>query len=411
MRKLRGWLGRATLTLVVAGCSPEASSNTSTNAEQATFVELLETNYQAVVDGKNTDLFTIANSRGYFAKITNLGAKVEQLIVPDKMGVLGDVVLGYDTIATVQTGQPSMGAFMGRYANRIGGGTFTLEGQTYTMTANEADPKNNLLHGGAKGGRFRVYDAVQLSSAAVQMTLTYADAEDADAANGITGYPGTLQVSVTYTMTEQDELLVEYSATAVDKPTVANFTSHPFFNLGNDPAAPVLDHVVSINADKVLEINDRLLPTGLLRDVTNTPMDFRTAKPLRQDYQADYDLLKLVGGGGAGIAGGFDNHFAINKATPGEYSLAATAYDPGSGRRMEVWSTEPGLQLFTGNGLAGMVPRDVGKGNVPYLQYTGFCLEPSHYPDSPNQPGFPSTVITPGTPYVGKIAFKFSVAP
>lgn len=412
MRKRALLVVGSVLALVMVSCGADSTEPTSSsNAANTAFVELLASNFQSVTDGKSTDLYTIRNSHGSFAKITNLGAKIEQIAVPDRSGTLGDVVLGYETLEAVKTGQPSMGAFMGRYANRIGGGTFTLDGQTYTMAMNEADPKNNVLHGGAMGGRFRVYDAMQLSDSAVQMTLTYADSEDADAANGITGFPGTVRISVTYSMSEQDELVVEYTATALDKATVVNLTSHPFFNLSNDPTASVLDHVVSVNADSVLEVNDRLLPTGTLRDVTGTPMDFRAGKPLRQDYQADYDLLKLVGGGGAGIASGYDHHFALNKAAPDEYSLAASAYDPTSGRKLEVWSTEVGVQLFTGNGLAGQVPRDVGKGGVAYMQHTGFCLEPSHFPDSPNQPSFPSTVVTPEKPYTGKIAFKFSVMP
>jgi aldose 1-epimerase len=374
----------------------------------AAYVALKRENFQSVIDGKNTDLYSIKNSKGMFVKITNLGAKIEQLVVPDKNGVLGDVVLGYETVDTVKNGQGSMGAFIGRYANRIGGGTFALDGNTYTIAINE-DATKNLLHGGAKGGRFRVYDATQLSDSAVQMSLTYLDAEDADPAKNMTGFPGTLEVKVVYSVTETNELRVEYSAKALDKKTVINFTSHSFFNLSNTPTATILDHVITVNADKVLEINDRLLPTGVLRDVTSTPMDFRTAKTFKQDYQTPYDLLNLVGGGGAGVAGGYDNHYALNKSAPGEFSFAASAYEPISGRLMEVWSTEPGMQLFTGTNLIGQVPRDVGKGNVTYQKYYGFCMEPSHFPDSPNQPSFPSTTLGPNETYEGKIVYKFSV--
>lgn len=378
-------------------------------AFNAAYVELQRENFQSVIDGKNTDLYTIRNHRGMFVKITNLGAKVEQIVVPDRNGVFGDVVLGYDSIDGVRNGQGSMGAFIGRYANRIGGGTFSLDGVTYTIAINEAAPKNNVLHGGAKGGRFRVYDARQISDSRVEMSLTYLDAEDADATNGITGFPGTLEVRVQYSVTESNELRVSYSAKALDKKTVANFTSHSFFNLGNDPTATVLNHVIQLNADRVLESNDRLLPTGALRDVTGTPMDFRTPKPFAHDYQADYDLLNLVGGGGAGIAGGYDNHYALNEDEPGELTFAASAYEPLAGRVMQVWSTEPGTQLFTGQNLTGQAPRDVGKGGVLYQKYYGFCIEPSHFPDSPNQPDFPSTVISPGETYRGKIVYKFGV--
>ena len=373
------------------------------------YVELRRENFQSQIDGKQTDLYTIKNHHGMFVKITNLGAKIEQLVVPDRDCVWGDVVLGYETIGTVQNGQPSMGAFIGRYANRIGSGTFALDGISYSIAINEAAPKNNLLHGGAKGGRFRVYDATQRSDSQVAMSLTYVDAEDANPAQGFTGFPGTLRVNVVYTVTDDNELRVSYSAKALDKKTVVNLTSHSFFNLGNTPTVPILNHVITVNADKVLEITDRLLPTGVLRDVSHTPMDFRKPKTFAQDYQANYDLLNLVGGGGTGIAGGYDNHYALNKSAKGKLTHAATAYEPTSGRVMEVWSTEPGMQLFTGQNLTGQTPRDVGKGGTLYQQYYGFAMEPSHFPDSPNQPSFPSTTLAAGEEYEGKIVYKFDV--
>jgi len=379
------------------------------------YVELDRAKFQSTVDGKATDLYTIKNSKGAFAKITNLGAKFEQIVVPDRNGVFGDVILGYETIDQVKNGQGSMGAFVGRYANRIGGGTFTLGGTTYTIEVNEG-PSNNLLHGGAKGSRFRVFDATQLSASSVTMTLTFEDAEDAkvgaDGGPSYTGFPGKVEMSVTYSITEANEIHVDYAAKSLDsKRTVINMTTHSFFNLGNDPTVTILDHVVKVNADKVLAINSRLLPTGELRDVTGTPMDFRAAKPFRQDYNKNYDLLNLVGGGGAGVAGGYDNHYALNRTTPSGLELAASAYEPVSGRKMEVWSTEPGMQLFTGTNLTGQVPRDVGKAGVAYQKYYGFCMEPSHFPDSPNQPTFPSTELAAGATYTGSIHYKFSVGP
>jgi aldose 1-epimerase len=210
-------------------------------------------------------------------------------------------------------------------------------------------------------------------------------------------------------VTENNELRIEYSAKTLDKKTVINFTGHSFFNLGNSPTEPILNHVIKVNAGRVLEITDRLLPTGVLRDVTGTPMDFRAAKPFTPDYQVNYDLLNLVGGGGAGVAGGYDNHYALNKKREGEFAFAASAYEPISGRVMQVWSTEPGMQLFTGQNLTGQTPRDVGKGGVLYQKYYGFCMEPSHFPDSPNQPSFPSTVLSPNEMYRGKIVYKFDV--
>lgn len=388
----------------------EASFDPDAPRFNPAYVELERENFVGVIDGQDTDLYTIKNGQGMFAKITNLGAKIEQLVVPDHEGTFGDVVLGYETIDAVKDGQPSMGAFIGRYANRIADGSFTLDGATYTVAVNEAAPKNNLLHGGAKGGRFRVYEANQLSDSSVQMSLTYADAEDADPANGISGFPGTVEVKVTYSVTENNEFHIEYSARSLDKPTVINLTSHSFFNLGNTPTTPILDHIITVNADQVLEINDRLLPTGVLRDVSGTPMDFRSSQTFGARYQADYDLLNLAGGGGAGVAGGYDHHYVLNQTTAGKLSLAATAVEPLSGRTMEVWTTEPGIQLFTGQNLIGQAPRDVGKGQVTYQMYYGFCMEPSHFPDSPHQATFPSTTLQPNEVYEGQIVYKFKVA-
>lgn len=381
------------------------------------YAELKRANFQKVVDGKNVDLFTIANSKGMFAKITNYGAKIEQVIVPDRNGVFGDVVLGYDTIDGVVGGQASMGACIGRYANRIGGGTFILDGVTYLVPINESTPapRNNTLHGGPMSSRVRVFDAVQLSQSSVQMTLVFQDAEDASLVTATTpgtkGFPGTLSLKVVYTVSEQNELQVEYSGTT-DKKTVVNFTSHPFFNLSNTPGSSILDHQFTVNASKVLDMNASLLPTGTELDLTvaaNAPMDFRVAKTFRQDYQTDYPLLNTVAGGGvAGVAGGYDNHYVLDKtADAGSLTFAARAYEPVSGRTLEVWSTEPGIQLFSGNNLAGQSPRDLGKGGVLYQRYTGFALEPSHFPDSPNQPSFPSTVLDAGQTYQGEIVFKF----
>ncbi len=394
---------------LVACGSDSKPSEAATPRFNAAYVELKRESFQSTIDGKATDLFTIKNSRGMFAKVTNLGAKFEQIVVPDRDGTFGDVVLGYESIDAVKNGQPSMGAFIGRYANRIAGGTFSIDGVAYSVTVNEAAPRNNVLHGGAKGGRFRVYDATQVSEASVQMSVSYLDAEDADAANGITGFPGSLQVTVVYSVSESNELHIAYEAKTLDKKTVANFTGHSFFNLSNTPS-PVLEHVIQVDADRVLENNDRLLPTGVLRDVSGTPMDFRTPKSFASGYQVSYDLLNLVGGGGAGIAGGYDNHYALNSRT-GKLAFAASAYDPSSGRKLEVWTTEPGIQVFTGQNLTGMLPRDSGKGGVTYQPYYGFCLEPSHFPDSPNQPSFPSTTLAPGETYRGEIVYKFSALP
>lgn len=397
---------------VLCGCG--GSEATPVREYTASYFEISPDDFQGMVDGKAVDLYTIENSKGAFAKITNLGAKIEQLVVPDKDGRFGDVVLGYPSLDAVMTGQPSMGAFMGRYANRIAGetfvvdgveqkgGSFSLGGETFTIPANDGD-RPNTVHGGAKGARFRVFDAVQLSSSSVQMSLTFADSEDA--APGFTGFPGTVSLEVVYTMSEANALSVRYSATATDKATVINLTSHPFFNLSNTPGSPVAEHVLTLNAEQFLEIDPLLIPTGVLRSVEGTPMDFRAGKAVGADIgDVSYDMLARIDA----MKGGYDHTFAVAQGTPGELQKNAEVYEPVSGRVLAVSSTEPGVQLFTANGLNGQAPRDVGKGNVPYPSRSALCLEPMHFPDSPNHPAFPSTELAAGATYKGEIVFAFS---
>lgn len=357
-------------------------------AVPGSYVELKRENFQKEIDGKQVDLYTIQNKNGMVVKITNYGAKVEQILVPDKNGVLGDVAQGYETIDQVVGGQGSMGAFIGRYANRIGKGKFTLEGKEYQLELNNGP---NSLHGGKKGSRFVVFDAKQLSDSSVEMTYTFKDGEE--------NYPGTVPVRVVYSVTDANELVLDYEAQALDKTTVVNFTGHTFFNLSGDGGKEILDHIIMVNADKVLEIDDTLIPTGKIRDVAGTPMDFRQPTAFGARIKEEYDLLKL--------GNGYDHTYVLNKQG-NELSLAASAYEPVSGRYMEVWSTEPSMQLYSGNFLEGKAPRDLGKGNTLYIFRSGFCMEPQHYPDSPNKPEFPSTVLKVGEKYNGKILYKFS---
>ncbi|WP_437809084.1 aldose epimerase family protein [Sorangium sp. So ce1078] len=397
---------------VLCGCG--ASEEPPSREFSGSYFEIRREDFQGSVGGNAVDLYTIENSRGAFAKITNLGAKIEQLVVADKEGRFGDVVLGYPSLDAVTTGQASMGAFIGRYANRIAGGTFavdgteytggsfSLAGETFTIPANDG-ARPNTSHGGPLGSRFRVFDAVQLSSSSVQMSLTFADSEDA--APGFTGFPGTVSLEVVYTLTEQNELRLRYRATALDRATVVSFTSHPFFNLSNTPGSPVADHLLAIDAEQFLELNELLVPTGVLRSVGGTPMDFRSSKPVGSHIgDVSYDMLARIDP----VKGGYDHTFAVLQPTPGELTRSATVHEPESGRVLEVWSTEPGLHLFTANGLNGEAPRDVGKGNVPYPSRSALCLEPMRFPDSPNQPSFPSTALAAGATYEGEIVFAFA---
>jgi len=352
-------------------------------------VELQRQNYQKEIDGRKVDLYTIKNARGMSVAITNWGAKVQQILVPDRSGRLGDVALGYDSIDQLQQGQTSMGAFIGRFANRIGQAKFKLGGTEYKLAANNGP---NALHGGAKGSRFVVFDAKQIDDAAVQMSYVFRDGEE--------NYPGTVPLRVVYSVTDENEFVVEYQATAVEKATVVNFTTHTFFNLAGHGAGDVLDHVVTINADAFTPIDETLIPTGEIRPVNGTPMDFTKPMQLGARIEQDDKQLKL--------GRGYDHNYVLNKKGS-ELSFAARVYEPPSGRVMEVWSTEPGLQLFSGNSLEGKIPRDVGKGGAIYGFRSGLCLEPQHFPDSPNKPNFPSTVLNAGDWYAGKTVYRFSI--
>ena len=284
-----------------------------------------------------------------------------------------------------------MGAFIGRYANRIGGGKFTLDGVEYKLAINDST-RPNTLHGGKKGSRFCVFDARQVSESTVEMAYTFMDGEE--------GFPGTLEVKALYSVTAKNELVIEYTATALDKKTVGSFTTHPFFNLSGQGGSSILDHIVTIKADKVLENNPYLVPTGSMRNVGGTPMDFRKPKAIGRDIEVDYDLLKA--------GPGYDHAWVFQKK-PGKFAFMAKVVEPKSGRTLEVYSTEPGMQFYSGNFLEGKTPRDLGKNNDLYVLRSGFCMEPGHFPDSPNHPEFPSTVIEPGKPYRGKIVYKFGV--
>jgi aldose 1-epimerase len=361
------------------------------------YVELRPVDFQKEVDGKKVDLYTIKNSKGMTVRITNYGGRVEQILVPDRDGKLGDVAQGYETIDQVMAGQGSMGAFIGRYANRIANGKFTLDGVEYSLAINDlstppAPPRENTLHGGKRGSRFIPFDARQISDSAVEMTILFKDGEE--------GFPGDLPVRVVYSVTDDSELVISYTAVAVNKKTVANFTGHTFFNLSGDLGSSIEDHVLTVPANRVLEVSPALVPNGSFRDVTGTPLDFRIPKAIGKDINADYDLLKA--------GGGYDLHYVLSMRQPAEPRFNARIADPKSGRILEVWSTEPGLQVYSGNFLEGKVPRDLGKGSTVYAFRSAFCLEPSRFPDSPNHSGFPSTELNPGEWYSGKIIYKFS---
>lgn len=348
---------------------------------------LLRERWQGDIDGKPVDLFTIANEAGMTVRATNWGAKIMQILVPDRDGRFGDVALGYDSLGDAQAGQPSMGAFIGRYANRIAAGQFRLDGQRYPLSRNDGP---HHLHGGTQGSRFRVFDAEQVDGATLRLRYRYADGEE--------GYPGNLDSEVEYHVSAANELVISYSAQS-DRSTVVNFTSHAFFNLRGD-GGDILDHRLTIHADAITPVDGTLLPTGEIRPVRGTAFDFTV--PMGVGTRIDEDDTQLV------QADGYDINYVLRPRNEAVAAVARLA-DPHSGRVMDVLTTAPGLQFYSGNKLSSAVPRDRGKGGRLYGRRDALCLEPQHFPDSPNQPHFPSTLLRPGERYAGRIVYRFSI--
>jgi aldose 1-epimerase len=337
-------------------------------------------------DGTPVNLFTLRNNKGAEVGICNYGGLVIFMKVPDRNGHFGDVVLGYDNVADYINATPYFGAMIGRYGNRIAKGKFTLDGVQYKLAINNGP---NALHGGLKGFDKVVWEPTILASLegpSLQLRYTSKDGEE--------GYPGTLTVKAVYTLTEDNALKLEYTATT-DKDTVVNLTQHSYFNLAGKDS--ITNHQVMIPADKFTPVDSTLIPTGELKPVDGTPFDFRTPTAIGARIGQDDEQLKF--------GGGYDHNWVINKPM-GQLGLMARVYEPTSGRVLEVFSTEPGLQFYTGNFLDGKL---TGKGGWVYQYRNGFCMEPQHYPDSPNQPNFPSVVLKPGQVYHNTIIFKFSV--
>jgi aldose 1-epimerase len=339
-------------------------------------------------DGTPVAIYTLRNSKGMEARIMTYGGIVVSLKVPDKNGKLGDVVLGYDDLDGYLKATPYFGALIGRYGNRIGGAKFTLEGKTYTLATNNGP---NSLHGGLKGFDKVVWKATSLVTAdgpALQLTYFSKDGEE--------GFPGNLKVTAVYTLTDNNELRLDFTATT-DKPTVCNLTHHSYFNLAGQGNGDILGHEVYINSDKTTPVDKELITTGKFASVDGTPFDFR--KPTTIGARINDPDTQLQYGPG------YDHNWVINKPM-GKLGLQARVYEPTSGRVMEVFSTEPGLQFYTGNSLDGSI---TGKGGKVYQRRTGFCMEPQHYPDSPNKPMFPTTELKPDQAFQNTIIYKFSV--
>lgn len=338
-------------------------------------------------EGEKVDLYTLTNAHGMKATITNYGGILVSLEVPDRDGKLADVVLGYDKLEDYIKESPYFGCIAGRYANRIAKGKFSLEGKEYTLAVNN---DANHLHGGLNGFDKMVWNAAPVErggAVGVRLTRTSPDGEE--------GYPGALTCQVTYALTADNALVIHYRATT-DAPTVLNLTHHSYFNLNGQGEGDILDHELMINADRYTPVDETLIPTGELAPVAGTPLDF--TQPTAIGARINEDFVQLVRGGG------YDHNFVINRGTD-RLSLAAKAYAPKTGRVMEVWTTEPGIQFYAGNFLDGTL---AGKDGKKYEHRYGFCLETQHFPDSPNHPGFPSVVLRPGETYRQRTEYRFS---
>lgn len=342
--------------------------------------------YGTAARGVIADLFTLTNDHGIEVKMTNYGGTIVSVRTPDRDGEAGDIVLGFDTLEEYLSSSPFFGCLVGRYGNRIAKGRFQLDGVEYTLAQNDGD---NHLHGGITGFDKVTWHAESFGDAkGVGLKLDYVSKD------GEEGYPGNLSVTVTYTLTNQNELKIDYVA-QTDKSTVLNLTNHSYFNLAG--AGDILGHVMMINSDRYTPIDGTLIPTGELRSVTGTPLDFRQPTVIGARIEEDDEQLQY--------GGGYDLNWIVNDPEQGLRS-AAIVTEPTSGRKLEVFTTQPGVQFYSGNMMPATLP---GKGGQVYPRRGGLCLETQHFPDSPNQPNFPSTVLEPGQHFAQTTVFKFGV--
>jgi aldose 1-epimerase len=370
---------RSILMAVVTAAGLSVCSNAELKIEKAPF---------GTVDGKQVELFTLTNAKGIEMKVTNYGAIVTSLKVADKAGTMSDIVLGYNDVASYVKATPYFGCAVGRYGNRIGKAKFTLEGKEYTLAANNGP---NNLHGGVKGFDKQIWTAKEIkgkTSVGIEFTYVSKDGEE--------GFPGTLTTVMTYTLTNNNEFKIDYKATT-DKTTICNLTHHSYFNLAGEGNGDILGHEIMIKASKCTPVDSTLITTGELKDVAGTPFDFRKSTAIGLRVNDNDQQLKF--------GKGYDHNWVLDRpAGSKELLLAATAYEPKSGRAFDVLTTEPGIQLYVGNFLDGTL---IGKSGKAYAHRTGFCLETQHYPDSPNKPSFPTTTLKPGETYKTTTVYKF----
>ena len=373
-----------TITLAVAAFSPSIWGGPQSTINMKSFGQ--------TENGTETFLYTLTNANGLKADITNYGGTVVRLIVPDRDGNMDDVVLGYNTLAEYLLDTPYFGSIIGRVGNRIANGRFELNGKTYDLVTNNfpADMPCHL-HGGTVGYDKVVWEAepfIEDNTPGLKLHYLSRDGEE--------GYPGNLDVTVWYRLTNDNSLKIDYLATT-DAATPVNLTNHSYFNLRGEGNGDILSHVMTLDAAHYTPVTAGLIPNGEIAPVEGTPFDFTTPHPIGERIDADYEQIKF--------GGGYDHNWVLDNQD-GELALAATAFEPDTGRVMEVWTTEPGVQFYCGNFLDGSL---IGKSGRPYPRRSGFCLETQHYPDSVNQPNFPSTILNPGEKYQSTTLFRFSV--
>lgn len=355
---------------------------------ESTLSGLTVANFSKQIDGKETMLCILTNNKGAELTITNYGAKIVSLMVPDRSGKLTDVVTGHNSIDEYLVSEESyFGAICGRYGNRIAGGKFTLDGIVYDKLAINNGP--NSLHGGLKGFNSVVWDLNKIDGQTVELKYTSADGEE--------GFPGKLDTTVTYHLSDDNEVIITYHA-VTNKPTVLNLTNHSYFNLSGQGDPSVYDHKLTINADYYLPTDETAIPYGPKEKVEGTPMDFRTPHEVGERIDEDFEALNF--------GKGYDHTYILNKKEENELSLCARCTSPKTGIVMECYTTQPGVQLYTGNWMTGNF---VGKNGQRYPARAALCLETQHYPDSPNKPEYPSTVLRPGETFQSKTIYKFSV--
>lgn len=381
---LFGLAGLLAVLLAVTGACTTGQQPASENKPHEAGIK--RSVFGKMPDGQEVHLYTLTNSGGMQVAITNYGARIVSVLAPDRNGKMADVVLGFDNLPDYMKYNTYFGALVGRYANRIGGAKFTLDGKIYHLPVNNGP---NSLHGGIKGFDKRFWAAEEVQGGGPSLAMTYSSKD------GEEGYPGNMQAKVVYTLAKDNSLKIDYSATA-DKDTVINLTNHSYFNLAGEGNGDILKQVLMINSSKITPADATQIPTGKIIDVAGTPFDFRKPTPIGARINEDNQQLK--------IGKGYDINYILDRKGPG-LELAARAYDPESGRELEVYTTEPGIQFYSGNFLDGSVH---GKGGKAYGSRSAFCLETQHYPDSPNHPDFPTTELKPGRTFHEVTIFKFS---